>query len=1456
MDIKIMKYKNQYFIITLLFIIGLTSYIAFINSPQQLKANIFWGNKGKATYENSGIKKEVELRVWQITIPKGILASDGEYTNRVRITWNNVSTSVYKADRYFLYRSASPSGLYTKIGDTTLTLFDDTTALAGTIYYYKIKAYNTIAGYTKYSSYDSGYIDAPPPYITIISGPSNDFTTNKAFTITLSVNKDYGYWSTNNSPFYQFSNTTNLNIIKTTILKYYGNDGLNTSATQIINYTIDYILYVSLSGNDTNTGTSPSAPLKTIQIAADKAKNLIANRIYVESGIYTRGNGLNNSSDGIIITDISNLNLIGGWNNTFGSIIGYSELDGGGISPFRMIYISNMNNLNLHNFIVQNGNCDGNGGGIVFLDLYNSIISNSIISNNKAISNGGGIYIYNGAYNKFNISLNNNISSNYGGGIYIHSFSNTINGNVYYNTTYGSGDSAGGGGVCIDNNDFNTINCSIYNNNNDKSYGAGILIKYGANNIINGDVYNNNGGDKCKGGGIFIDNGSYNIINGDVYYNRTIFGGGGIYIKSSDNNIINGNIYNNTNVMKDHGGGIYIEGYYNTINGKIYNNSGRWGGGGIYIDGYYNNLYGDVYNNRSTEDNGGGVYIEGNDNIINCSIYSNTANASGGGIYLTGNNNRLTGLINNNYAISNGGGIALLNASDCIISNSIISNNIAAEYGGGIYMYMGTKNTIYADCNNNISSNNGGGVYYINSISNIINGYIHDNKSLIYSGGSLWDHGGGGICINSGYYNIINSSVYDNYVKMGCGGGIRIKFSDNNIINGAVYDNSSRCGGGIYLKAGYNTINGNVYNNTCNKAGGGGVYIDGSYNVLNCSIYSNNGDRWGGGVYIERNYNSLNANIYANEAIFGGGIYLSDGANNNLSGTLYNNNAVSGGGIYSINDKNSTLSINAYSNTAASGAGIYFSSSSNTLLVDSQLIDNRGVSTICLNEQVIGLAISNCILGGTNNLCTYVIKERINDILGHTIVSNVFMIDTNGYLYGDFNDGNIPPSEISILNTPGHIKHDANISAGNSIITSSIPLISEIVYVSSNGSDTNNGITASTPLKTIQLAINKAVEIGAYNIYIEKGTYTSGNGLMNTNGIIITNSELSFIGGWESGFGARLGGYSKLDGGDVAYNRVVLLSSVADIMIDGFIICGGYAAPNDYGGGMMMDDVYYSTITNCIISNNKAYSSGGGMYYDGSYNTIHANICENSSDIAGGVYASGYNNTFIGNVYNNNADSRGGGFWLSGGNTIIASIYSNTAIDTGGGVYGSGGEHTLEVDVYGNTATNGGGIYNSSMNLKIIGNIYNNIAFDSGGGLCGIFEFINANIHGNIASNYGGGIYISRGNITNSYITNNYSANIDSSIYIPNYSMENSSLCIKNCIIGGLNGSSAYAIYEAGSQDTIGHTIINNLFLTNRLDYLYHDYGGVDISISNWTNINHTNYTGASIAENNKVTNK
>ena len=96
-----------------------------------------------------------------IPAPTGVSASNGSYTSYVQVSWDSVSSTA----TYAIYRSTSANGTYLQIADSPSSPYNDTSAVAETTYYYKIKACTGSVGSIacgNYSDYASGYLLSVP----------------------------------------------------------------------------------------------------------------------------------------------------------------------------------------------------------------------------------------------------------------------------------------------------------------------------------------------------------------------------------------------------------------------------------------------------------------------------------------------------------------------------------------------------------------------------------------------------------------------------------------------------------------------------------------------------------------------------------------------------------------------------------------------------------------------------------------------------------------------------------------------------------------------------------------------------------------------------------------------------------------------------------------------------------------------------------------------------------------------------------------------------------------------------------------------------------------------------------------------------------------------------------------------------------------------------------------------
>ena len=105
--------------------------------------------------------------------PNGVSATDGNYTDKVQVSWNTSS----KATFYKVYRNTAPtSNGSSLLGSPSASLYNDTSATAMTYYYYFVKACNS-AGCSGYSAGNQGYRALAVPSIpTGVSASDGTYT--------------------------------------------------------------------------------------------------------------------------------------------------------------------------------------------------------------------------------------------------------------------------------------------------------------------------------------------------------------------------------------------------------------------------------------------------------------------------------------------------------------------------------------------------------------------------------------------------------------------------------------------------------------------------------------------------------------------------------------------------------------------------------------------------------------------------------------------------------------------------------------------------------------------------------------------------------------------------------------------------------------------------------------------------------------------------------------------------------------------------------------------------------------------------------------------------------------------------------------------------------------------------------------------------------------------------------
>jgi fibronectin type 3 domain-containing protein len=108
------------------------------------------------------------------TTPNDLNASDGAYSNMVKVTWSPAPGAIY----YTLYRAETYDSTYAApVGASMTNYYDDRSAVMGVLYYYWVKAANN-CGQSSLSTFNSGWRGLiPPENITASDGTSTSEIT-------------------------------------------------------------------------------------------------------------------------------------------------------------------------------------------------------------------------------------------------------------------------------------------------------------------------------------------------------------------------------------------------------------------------------------------------------------------------------------------------------------------------------------------------------------------------------------------------------------------------------------------------------------------------------------------------------------------------------------------------------------------------------------------------------------------------------------------------------------------------------------------------------------------------------------------------------------------------------------------------------------------------------------------------------------------------------------------------------------------------------------------------------------------------------------------------------------------------------------------------------------------------------------------------------------------------------
>ena len=125
------------------------------------------GNNDTDTWD----AEQITVLCPSVSTATNVAATDGTYTNRVRVTWSASSG----ANQYEIWRNTSSSTTgRTLIATDTASPYDDYGAVPGDRYYYWVRAKNQCGNFGGYSSWNSGWRAITPPTVTATDGTYKD----------------------------------------------------------------------------------------------------------------------------------------------------------------------------------------------------------------------------------------------------------------------------------------------------------------------------------------------------------------------------------------------------------------------------------------------------------------------------------------------------------------------------------------------------------------------------------------------------------------------------------------------------------------------------------------------------------------------------------------------------------------------------------------------------------------------------------------------------------------------------------------------------------------------------------------------------------------------------------------------------------------------------------------------------------------------------------------------------------------------------------------------------------------------------------------------------------------------------------------------------------------------------------------------------------------------------------
>ena len=299
--------------------------------------------------------------------------------------------------------------------------------------------------------------------------------------------------------------------------------------------------------------------------------------------------------------------------------------------------------------------------------------------------------------------------------------------------------------------------------------------------------------------------------------------------------------------------------------------------------------------------------------------------------------------------------------------------------------------------------------------------------------------------------------------------------------------------------------------------------------------------------------------------------------------------------------------------------------------------------------------------------------------------------------------------------------HPDKITYTNAIIVNSI--VPETFYISTNGSDENDGMSWDTPFATLQKAINEAKNIGGGDIWVKSGEYDFGGEVELLEGVYIYGG----FAGTEKSLEERVeGNESVISGGGT--HQIFIAEGAERIKLENLTLCkakndncGVIKATNsecvfekitirdcDSDGQVGAYGNCIFTITDCSFFNNigRVINGCDNSKIDISGSSFESNVGVNSggailllSNAKANIKDSAFKN-------NETTKSRGGAISSEGSNNYTISnsnFEGNKSLYEGGAIYAgnAGNVEIIDSKFLNNTSSSYGGAIFNRTSLKV-----------------------------------------------------------------------------------------------------------------------------------------------------------